>query len=48
MLYEPRPKPLIDQAKLIKAENRVELEALQAKLMEGKKKPGPKAGSRRK
>lgn len=42
------PKPLIEQAKLIKAENWEELEAYQAKLMEGRKKPGPKVGSRRK
>jgi predicted flap endonuclease-1-like 5' DNA nuclease len=42
------PKPLIEQAKLVKAEKWSELETLQAKLMEGKGKPGPKAGSTRK
>lgn len=42
------PKPLIEQAKLIKAEKWSELEALQAKLSEGRRKPGPKPGSTRK
>lgn len=36
------PKPLIEQAKLVKAEKWSELESLQAELMKGKKKPGPK------
>jgi predicted flap endonuclease-1-like 5' DNA nuclease len=37
------PKPLIDQAKLVKDEKWTDLEKLQAELMKGKKKPGPKA-----
>lgn len=37
------PKPLIEQAKLVKSEKWSELESLQAELMKGKKKPGPKA-----
>lgn len=37
------PKPLIEQAKLVKGEKWTELESLQAELMKGKKKPGPKA-----
>lgn len=36
------PQPLIDQAKLVKEEKWKELEKLQAKLMKGRAKPGPK------
>lgn len=41
------PKPLIDQAKLVKAEKWSDLESLQADLMKGKKKPGPKTGGKK-